>query len=228
MSNHVPRWFLKGDSSKVLIQVESLNLDGVPVGEELDRKKMNDNSMPLDEMLWMVLSYCSISLGRQRGWWGLIVSVSLCYALKCSVWWIRKSDGFYVYQCNSEALVVIYLRNVLSLSLFFFFVLSLSFFFFSFRFLSALTCPPVKLQSWTPGRRSSFQKSHWCLVVLEYEKWTRIVIVEMLMMARGWSLLFLFVIFNVWCLIWIAAVLQKRIKSYQKINHVLQPGNKDQ
>lgn len=39
-------------------------------------------------MVWMVLSYCSISSGRQRGWqahsWGSIVSVSLCYALKCT------------------------------------------------------------------------------------------------------------------------------------------------
>lgn len=77
------------------------------------------------QSIWNVLSYCSISLGLQIPTLAigvdcvlifLFCSVLSAMPLSVCVWWNLALGDLYVYQCNLEAFVLIYLRNV-SLSL---------------------------------------------------------------------------------------------------------------
>lgn len=130
----------------------------------------------------------------------LIPGVRLCPCVSAMpssvrVWWILKSVDFYVYQCNSEALMMTYLRNVSSLSLFFFFV------FFSFcHFFVLFVCFSLciymhtsEIAVWNSGVRCSFQKTYLVPGGSWIIKMRCIVVVKVLMIAwRRISLIFFF------------------------------------
>lgn len=145
-------------------------------------------------MVWMVLSYCSISSGRQRGWqahsWGSIVSVSLCYALKCTRLVNSQVRWFLCISMQLGGLDDdLFKERFVSFSLFFFFFFSLSFF-FGGLFSQCVYMHTSEIAVLNSGARSSFQKSY----LVPGGSWIRkvqcIVVIKVLMIAWGLNSLF--------------------------------------